>query len=68
MNDFPDEDIIATQAKLNAAYDTFAAKYGLLNDRENGRLFVQDSSYDLLCSLENLDVQGQLKSKAAMFT
>lgn len=68
LNDFPDEDIQATQAKLNAAYDTFAAKYGLLNDRKNGRLFEQDSSYYLLCSLENLDEQGQLKSKAAMFT
>ena len=68
LNDFPDEDIKETQAKLNAAYDAFAAKYGLLNDRKNGRLFEQDSSYYLLCSLENLDEQGQLKSKAAMFT
>ena len=68
LNDFPDEDIKASQAKLNAAYDAFTAKYGLLNDRKNGRLFEQDSSYYLLCSLENLDEQGQLKSKAAMFT
>ena len=68
LEDFPDEDIKATQERLNAAYDAFAAKYGLLNDRKNGRLFEQDSSYYLLCSLENLDEQGQLKSKAAMFT
>ena len=68
LNDYPDEDIKATQERLNAAYDAFAAKYGLLNDRKNGRLFEQDSSYYLLCSLENLDEQGQLKSKAAMFT
>ena len=68
LNDYPDEDIQATQAKLNAAYDAFTAKYGLLNDRKNGRLFERDSSYYLLCSLENLDEQGQLKSKAAMFT
>ena len=68
LNDYPDEDIQATQTKLNAAYDAFTAKYGLLNDRRNGRLFEQDSSYYLLCSLENLDEQGQLKSKAAMFT
>ena len=68
LNDYPDEDIKETQAKLNAAYDAFTAKYGLLNDRKNGRLFEQDSSYYLLCSLENLDEQGQLKSKAAMFT
>ena len=68
LNDFPDEDIKATQERLNTAYDAFTAKYGLLNDRKNGRLFEQDSSYYLLCSLENLDEQGQLKSKAAMFT
>ena len=68
LNDYPDEDIKATQERLNAAYDAFTAKYGLLNDRKNGRLFEQDSSYYLLCSLENLDEQGQLKSKAAMLT
>ena len=68
LNDYSDEDIKATQEHLNAAYDAFTAKYGLLNDRKNGRLFEQDSSYYLLCSLENLDEQGQLKSKAAMFT
>ena len=68
LNDYPDGDIKATQERLNAAYDAFTAKYGLLNDRKNGRLFEQDSSYYLLCSLENLDEQGQLKSKAAMFT
>ena len=68
LNDYPDEDIKATQERLNAAYDAFTAKYGLLNDRKNGRLFEQDSSYYLLCSLENLDEQGLLKSKAAMFT
>ncbi|MGY6264033.1 DEAD/DEAH box helicase family protein [Faecalibacterium duncaniae] len=68
LNDFPDEDIKATQERLNAAYDAFTAQYGLLNDRKNGRLFEQDSSYYLLCSLENLDEQGQLKSRAAMFT
>ena len=68
LNDYPDADIKATQEKLNTAYDAFSAKYGLLNDRKNGRLFEQDSSYYLLCSLENLDEQGRLKSKAAMFT
>ena len=68
LNDAPDEDIKATQAKLNTAYDVFTAKYGLLNDRKNGRLFEDDSSYYLLCSLENLDENKQLKSKADMFT
>ena len=68
LNDYPDEDIKATQAKLNAAYDAFTAKYGLINDKKNARLFDNDSSYYLLCSLENLDENKNLKSKADMFT
>ena len=68
LDDYPDEDIKASQAKLNAAYDAFTAKYGLINDKKNARLFDDDSSYYLLCSLENLDENKQLKSKADMFT
>ena len=68
LNDYPEEDIKEAQEQLNAIYDAFTAQYGLLNDRKNGRLFEDDSSYYLLCSLENLDEQGQLKSKADMFT
>ena len=68
LNDFPDEDIKASQAKLNATYDAFTAKYGLINDKKNARLFDDDSSYYLLCSLENLDENKNLKSKADMFT
>ena len=68
LNNYPEEDIKEAQEQLNAAYDAFTAQYGLLNDRKNGRLFEDDSSYYLLCSLENLNEQGQLKSKADMFT
>ena len=68
LNDFPDADIKATQAKLSTAYNAFTAKYGLINDKKNSRLFEDDSSYYLLCSLENLDENKQLKSKADMFT
>ena len=68
LDDFPDEEIKATQERLNTAYDAFSRKHGLLNDRKNARLFEDDSSYYLLCSLENLDENKQLKSKAAMFT
>ena len=68
LNDFPDEDIKASQAKLNYTYDAFTAKYGLINDKKNARLFDDDSSYYLLCSLENLDENKNLKSKADMFT
>ena len=68
LEDYPDADIQAKQSELNTAYDAFAAKFGLINDRKNGRLFEDDSSYYLLCSLENLDENGKLKSKADMFT
>lgn len=65
---YPDEDIEAEQQKLNALYDSFTAKYGLLNSRGNKLAFSEDSSYCLLCSLEVLDEQGNLKRKADMFT
>ena len=68
MEDGPDDAIREKQSELNAAYDAFTKEYGLLNDRKNGRLFEDDSSYYLLCSLENLDENGKLKSKADMFT
>ena len=68
MEDGPDDAIREKQSKLNAAYDAFSKEYGLLNDRKNGWLFEDDSSYYLLCSLENLDENGKLKSKADMFT
>ena len=65
---YPDEDIEAEQQKLNALYDSFTAKYGLLNSRGNKLAFSEDSSYCLLCSLEVLDEQGNLKRKADMFS
>ena len=68
LDDYPDSAVQETQARRNDAYDAFTKKYGLLNDRRNARLFEQDSSYYLLCSLENLDENKQLKSKADMFT
>ena len=60
--------ITQKQAELNDAYDAFAAKNGLINNRANGQAFADDSSYYLLCSLENVDEDGNLKSKADMFT
>ena len=65
---YPDEEIAAEQQKLNALYDSFTAKYGLVNSRGNKLAFAEDSSYCLLCSLEVLDEQGNLKRKADMFT
>lgn len=65
---YPDEDIAAEQQKLNAIYDSFTAKYGLISSRGNKLAFSEDSSYCLLCSLEVLDEQGSLKRKADMFS
>ena len=65
---YPDEDIHAEQKKLNALYDRFTAKYGLISSRGNKLAFAEDSSYCLLCSLEVLDEQGNLKRKADMFS
>ena len=66
--DHPGEEIKAQQAKLNALYDAFTRKYGLINSRGNAIAFDQDSSYFLLCSLEILDEDRNLKRKADLFT
>ena len=66
--DYPDEEIKAQQAKLNTLYDAFTRKYGLINSRGNAIAFDQDSSYFLLCSLEILDEDRNLKRKADLFT
>src|SRR5699024_7903419 len=68
LEDYPDEMITQKQAELNDAYDAFAAKNGLINNRANDQAVADDSSYYLLCSLENVDEDGNLKSKADMFT
>lgn len=66
--DYPDEEIKEQQAKLNTLYDAFTQKYGLINSRGNAIAFDQDSSYFLLCSLEILDEDRNLKRKADLFT
>ena len=68
LEDFPDAAISAKQQELNAAYDQFTAKFGLINARANALAFSQDSSYYLLCSLEILDEEKNLKAKADIFT
>ncbi|NLJ65248.1 MAG: DEAD/DEAH box helicase family protein [Christensenellaceae bacterium] len=64
----PDETILSTQKELNRLYDAFSSKYGLINDRANARVFSDDASYYLLCSLEILDEDRKLERKADMFT
>lgn len=66
--DYPEKEIKEQQAKLNALYDAFTRKYGLINSRGNAIAFDQDSSYFLLCSLEILDEDRNLKRKADLFT
>ncbi|MEB3103037.1 DEAD/DEAH box helicase family protein [Ferviditalea candida] len=66
--DCSDEMIRQQQRKLNAQYDRFTAQYGLINSRANSLAFSDDSSYFLLCSLENIDEEGRLLRKADMFT
>ena len=68
LEGYPDEAIAEEQRKLNALYDSFTSKYGLLNSRANYMAFSDDSAYCLLCSLEVLDENGNLERKADMFT
>lgn len=68
LEDYPQEAIEAKQQELNTAYDAFTQKYGLINSRGNEKAFSEDSSYYLLCSLENIDEDGNLESKADIFT
>ena len=67
MEDASEEEIKNLQQELNKTYDTFTAKYGLINSTANHRAFSQDSSYCLLASLEFLDEEGNLKRKADIF-
>ena len=68
MEDYSDEEIHVSQAKLNDLYDRFTKEYGLINSRANATAFQNDSSYFLLCSLEKLDGEGNFKGKADIFT
>ena len=68
LEDYPDEAIAQKQQELNDAYDSFTASNGLINNKANEKVFSDDSAYYLLCSLENVDEDGNLKSKADMFT
>lgn len=68
LENYPDDAVHALQQKLNEQYDRFTAKYGLLGSRGNASAFDEDNAYFLLCSLEKLDEEGNLKEKADIFT
>ena len=68
LDEHGDGEIEQLQQELNTLYDSFSARYGLINDRANRLAFSSDSSYYLLCSLEILDDDHKLLRKADMFT
>ena len=68
LEEYPDEMIKNKQTELNQLYDDFSKKFGLISSQTNKRAFNQDSSYCLLCSLENLDDEGNFIGKADMFS
>ena len=68
LQEYPDTVIQEKQAQLNSLYDVFSKKYGRINSQTNKRVFNQDSSYCLLCSLEKTDEEGKFTGKADMFT
>ena len=68
LNECSNEELQKAQAELNTLYDRFNKKFGLINNKANRQAFADDVSYPLLCSLENLDERGELKSKADMFS
>ena len=68
LDDASDEEIQSLQRQLETTYDAFSKKFGLINDKQNARMLDGDSSYFLLCSLENLDENGELLSKADIFS
>ncbi|MGL5254035.1 MAG: DEAD/DEAH box helicase family protein, partial [Brevinema sp.] len=68
LDDCSDEQLEKAQAELNILYDSYNKNYGLINSRSSKSLFASDVSYPLLCSLEKLDEEGNLKGKADIFT
>ena len=68
LEDMPDEVITELQAKLNRQYDNYHHKFELINSRGASLDMRDDSGYFLLCSLENLDSEGNFIGKSDMFS
>lgn len=68
LEDMPDEVITELQGKLNRQYDHYHNKFGLINSRGASLDMRDDSGYFLLCSLENLDSEGNFIGKSDMFS
>lgn len=68
LDDLPDAEIHRLQTQLKKQYDTYTHAHGLINSRGSALAFQDDSSYYLLCSLEDVDENGKLKGLSDMFT
>lgn len=68
LDDLPDAEIHRLQAQLKKQYNTYTHAHGLITSRGSALAFQDDSSYYLLCSLEDVDENGKLKGLSDMFT
>ena len=66
MEGCSDEELADKQQLLNVKYDKFVGKYGAITSKANRTAFRDDSDYPLLCSLEEVNEDGEVK-KADMF-
>ena len=66
MDGCSEEELSDNQRLLNVKYDAFIKQYGAITSKANRIAFRDDSDYPLLCSLEEVNEDGEVK-KADMF-
>ena len=66
MDGCSEEELSDKQRLLNVKYDAFIKQYGAITSKANRIAFRDDSDYPLLCSLEEVNEDGEVK-KADMF-
>lgn len=66
--DFSEEEIKASQEKLNEVYDNFSKKHGFVNNLSNTRALKEDSNFPLVSSIEILDEEENFKAKGDIFS
>ena len=66
MDGCSEEELSDKQRLLNVKYDAFVKQYGAITSKANRIAFRDDSDYPLLCSLEEVNEDGEVK-KADMF-
>lgn len=66
--DFNEEEIKASQEKLNEVYDNFSKKHGFVNNLSNTRALKEDSNFPLVSSIEILDEEENFKAKGDIFS